>query len=69
MLDKTQPIVIENAITIINNLLLNDQGTAEYRMGMIHAFEMITFNSKIHLGIKFLSDEDSTRRTYFIITD
>jgi hypothetical protein len=66
---NTNQHFLENAVNVINDLLLNDQGTAEYRMGMIHAFEMITFNPKVHLGIKFLSDEDSTRRTYFIITD
>jgi hypothetical protein len=62
-------IELQKAIDTINTLLKESQDSVEYRNGMIHAFEMITFNPKIHLGIKFLSDEDLTRRTYFIIED
>jgi hypothetical protein len=57
------------AIKIINELLLNDCGTAEYRMGMIHAFEMLTLKPSVHVGIKFFSDEDSTRRHYFLLEE
>jgi hypothetical protein len=59
---------IKHCITVINELLAHSCDSADYRMGMIHAFEMITFNPLIHVGIKFLSDSDTTRREYFIVT-
>jgi hypothetical protein len=38
-------------------------------MGMIHAFEMLTLKPSVHVGIKFFSDEDSTRRHYFLLEE